>query len=160
MAECLEEIQLAVRHYLQSPANPGHRDRLATAVADAHAVLHDLPRPRRSFAVEEADHVGDRTDIVETPEQRGSRLLMAATSEELGAAAVRGAQREKGAGTLNDLWEKADAGPRTDGVMSLEDMDDAKGRRGKPKTQKGAEGTDIKAGIRAHMTKKHGKRKS
>ena len=29
---------------------------------------------------------------------------------------------------LDDLWEKADAGPREEGVMSYEDMDAAKAR--------------------------------
>ena len=47
MAECLEEIQRAARHHLQDPSDPGQRDRLALAEADAHAVLYDLPRPRR-----------------------------------------------------------------------------------------------------------------
>lgn len=159
MAECLEEIQRAARHHLQNPSDPGQRDRLTSAVADAHAVLHDLPRPRPLLAGEEADHVVGKHEMIETPEQHGSRLSMAASSEELGVAAVRGAQRKKGAGTLNDVWEKADSGPRTDGVMSLEDMVEAKGQRGKPKKRKGAEGPDIKAGIRAHIRKKHGKGK-
>jgi hypothetical protein len=97
--------------------------------------------------------------MIETLGQSGTRHLFAATTEELGEAAVRGAQREKVAGTLNDLWEKADTGPRTDLVMSLEDMDEAKGRRGKPKKQMGSEGPDVKAGIRAHIQKKHGKGK-
>ncbi len=175
MTECLEEIQRAARHYLQNPADMCQRDRLALAEADARAVLYDLPRPRRSLAVEETDHVGAGTDMIETPEEATDEQhpvpntetrdameeaeAIVRKLEELGVVAVRAAQIEKGDGTLDDLWEKADAGPRTDGVMRLEDMEEAKCRRGKPKKQEGPEGADIKAGIRAHMRKKHGKGK-
>lgn len=54
--------------------------------------------------------------------QTGSRIRFSLTSH-------GGFQGEPVRYDLDDLWKQADAGPKTNGVMSFEDMDAAKGRR-------------------------------
>ena len=53
LTECLEELARAARRHLQNPMDPAGVDRLSTAVADAFAVLHDAPRPKRVITLAE-----------------------------------------------------------------------------------------------------------
>ena len=54
--------------------------------------------------------------------QTGSRIRFSLTSH-------GGFQGEPVRYDLDDLWKKADAGPKAPGVLSFEDMDAAQGRR-------------------------------
>ena len=53
LVECLEELARAARRHLADPGDPAWRDRLSTAAADAFALLHDAPRPKRMITVAE-----------------------------------------------------------------------------------------------------------
>jgi hypothetical protein len=95
--------------------------------------------------------------MFETPEQRGSRLLFAATPKELGRAAVRGAQMRKEAGKVLACLSCGEKLPFAAGTVSTVAVCPACGKAISPVPP--SEGPDIKEGIRAHMRKKHGKGK-